>query len=90
MDVCDAGEADCFGTRLVHSAAQGGCIAIMEDLVKRDHNLTAVNNTSRTCLHYAARGKHANGADKARPGTVMLKVVTGSLANASRVHHVLC
>ncbi len=60
-------EADCFGTRLVHSAAQGGCIAIMEDLLERGHNLTAVNNTSRTCLHYAARGKHADGAEKACP-----------------------
>ena len=68
MDVCDAREADCFGTQLVHSAAQGGCIAIMEDLVKHGHDLTAVNNTSRTCLHYAARGKHANRADKACPG----------------------
>lgn len=65
-------------------------MAIMEDLVRRGHDLTALNNTSRTCLHYAARGKHANGAGKACPVLVMLKVVTGSLANAIRVDHVLC
>ena len=56
MAACDTRVADCFGTKLVHSAAQGGCCQIMEELVKQGHSLKAVGHNGRTCLHYAARG----------------------------------
>ena len=56
MAACDTRVADCFGTKLVHSAAQGGCCQIMEELVKQGHSLKAVGQNGRTCLHYAARG----------------------------------
>ena len=56
MGVCDAGAADCFGTQLVHSAAQGGCCQIIEELIKQGHSIEAIGHSGRSCLHYAARG----------------------------------
>ena len=56
MESGKAEEADCFGTQLVHSAAEGGCCQIMEKLVKQGHDCKAVSRIGRTCLHYAARG----------------------------------
>ena len=56
MGVRHTGAADCFGTQLVHSASQGGCCNIMEELVKQGHSLEAIGHNGRSCLHYAARG----------------------------------
>ena len=56
MDGGKAEEADCFGTQLVHSAAEGGCCQIMEELVKQGHDCKSVSRIGRTCLHYVARG----------------------------------
>ena len=56
MGVCETGAADCFSTQLVHSAAQGGCRQIIEELVKQGHSIEAIGHAGRSCLHYAARG----------------------------------
>ena len=56
MGLCDTGVADCFGTQLVHSAAQGGCCQIMEKFVELGHSIEAIGHSGRSCLHYAARG----------------------------------
>ncbi len=60
MGKSDLAGCDLAGAHLVHSAAKGGNGAILQTLLDRGGDETAVTSVGRTCLHYAAHGESGN------------------------------